>query len=71
MTVENIKNISYKMGHDKGLIRFFQNGIKVAKTIEKLKEEYFFIRMHGYFSVWKGMNNTIENRVEINSGDAL
>lgn len=56
---------------DKGLIRFFQNGIKNAKTIEELKEDYFFKGMYGYFSVWKGTNNTIENRMEINSSDNL
>lgn len=56
---------------DKGLIRFFQNGIKNAKTIEELKEEYFFKGMYGYFSIWKGMDNIIENRVEINSSDDL
>ena len=56
---------------DKGLIRFFQNGIKNAKTIEELKEDYFFMGMYGFFSVWKGMDNTIENRVEINSSDDL
>lgn len=60
-----------KLIDDKGLIRFFQNGIKNAKTIEKLKEDYFFMGMHGYFSIWKGMDNTIENRVEINSSDDL
>lgn len=56
---------------DKSLIRFFQNGIKNAKTIEELKEEYFFRGMYGYFSVWKEMNKTIENHVEINSSDDL
>ena len=56
---------------DKGLIRFFQNGIKNAKTIEELKEDYFFVGMYGFFSVWKGIDNTIENRVEINSSDGL
>lgn len=56
---------------DKGLIRFFQNGIKNAKTIEELKEEYFFKGMYGYFSIWKDMDNTIENRVEINSSNDL
>lgn len=56
---------------DKGLIRFFQNGIKNAKAIEELKEDYFFMGMHGYFSMWKGMDNIIENRVEINSSDDL
>lgn len=56
---------------DKGLIRFFQNGIKNAKTIEELKEEYFFRGMCGYFSIWQEMDNTIENRVEINSSDDL
>lgn len=56
---------------DKGLIRFFQNGIKNAKTIEELKEDYFFMGMYGYFSIWKGMDNTIENRAEINSSDDL
>lgn len=56
---------------DKGLIRFFQNGIKNAKTIEELKEEYFFKGMYGYFSIWKGMDNIIENRVEINSSEDL
>lgn len=56
---------------DKGLIRFYQNGIKNAKTIEKLKEDYFFYGMHGLFSVWKGYDNTIENRMEINSSDDL
>lgn len=56
---------------DKGLIRFFQNGIKNAKTIEELKEYYFFMGMYGYFSIWEEMDNTIENRVEINSSDDL
>lgn len=56
---------------DKGLIRFFQNGIKNAKTIEELKKDYFFMGMYGYFSIWKEMDNTIENRVEINSSDNL
>lgn len=60
-----------KWVNDKGLIRFFQNGIKNAKTIEELKEDYFFMGMYGYFSVWNGMDNTIENRVEINSSDDL
>lgn len=56
---------------DKGLIRFFQNGIKNAKTIEELKADYFFMGMYGYFSIWQGMDNIIENRVEINSSDDL
>lgn len=56
---------------DKGLIRFFQNGIKNAKTIEELKEDYFFKGMYGYFSVWDKSDNAIENRVEINSSDDL
>ena len=56
---------------DKGLIKFFQNGIKNAKTIEELKEEYFFNGMRGYFSVWNGENNKIENDVEIFSTDDL
>lgn len=56
---------------DKGLIRFFQNGIKNAKTIEELKEDYFFMGMNGYFSVWNEMNNIIENCVEIKSSDDL
>lgn len=56
---------------DKGLIRFFQNGIKNEKTIEELKEGYFFMGMYGYFSVWNGMDNTIENRVEISTSDDL
>lgn len=56
---------------DKGLIRFIQNGIKNAKTIEELKEDYFFRGMHGYFSAWKEIDNIIESRVEINSSDDL
>lgn len=56
---------------DKGLIRFFQNGIKKAKTIEELKEDYFFRGMHGYISVWKGYDEIIENRVNIYSSDDL
>lgn len=56
---------------DKGLIRFFQNGVKNAKTIEELKDNYFFMGMYGYFSVWKGMGNIIENRVEISTSDDL
>lgn len=56
---------------DKSIIRFFQNGIKNAKTIEELKTDYFFMGMYGYFSIWKGMNNIIENRVEINSSEDL
>jgi hypothetical protein len=56
---------------DKGLIRFMQNGIKNAKTIEELKEDYFFRGIQGYFSVWKGMDNTIENVVNIYSSDDL
>lgn len=56
---------------DKGLIRFFENGIKNAKTIEEFKEDYFFRGMCGYFSVWKEMNDTIESHFEINSSDDL
>lgn len=56
---------------DKGLIRFFQNGINNAKTIEELKEDYFFRGMQGYFSMWKGMDNTIESVVNIYSSDDL
>lgn len=56
---------------DKALIRFFENGIKNAKTIEEMSEKYYFNGMQGCFSVWKGMNNTIENRVEINSSEDL
>jgi len=56
---------------DKGLIRFFNDGIKKAKTIEELKEEYFFTGLNGYFSIWKGMENTIENRVSIYSSEDL
>ena len=60
-----------KWVNDKGLIRFFQNGIKNAKTIEELKEDYFFMGMHGYLDIWNKWDNTIENRVEINSSDDL
>lgn len=56
---------------DKGLIRFFNDGIKEAKTIDELQEEFFFSGMQGSFSVWKGMENTIENRVSIYSSDDL
>ncbi|MFG6378283.1 MAG: hypothetical protein K1W19_08220 [Lachnospiraceae bacterium] len=56
---------------DKGLIRFFQNGIKNAKTIEELKENYFFRGMQGYFSVWKGMDNKIESVFNIYSSEDL
>lgn len=56
---------------DKGLNCFIQNGIKNAKTIEELNEDYFFKGMYGCFSVWKGMDNTIESRFEINSSDDL
>ena len=56
---------------DKGLIRFFQKGIKNAKTIEELKKDCFFRGMQGYFSVWKGMDNTIESVINIYSSDDL
>lgn len=56
---------------DAGLIRFFEKGIKEAMTIEEMKEEYFFSGLHGHFSIWGGMNNTIENRMEISSTDKL
>lgn len=56
---------------DKGLIRFFQNGIKNAKTIEDMNEEYYFSGLQGYFSIWKHMDNTIENKVEIKSSEDL
>lgn len=56
---------------DAGLMRFFEKGIKEAKTIEEMKEEYFFGGLHGYFSIWSGMNNTIENRMEISSTEKL
>lgn len=56
---------------DKGLIRFFQNGIKNAKTIEELKNDYFFRGMQGYFSVWKEMENIIEDVVNIYSSEDL
>lgn len=60
-----------KLVDDKGLISFFKNGIKNAKTIEEMNENYYFSGMQGYFSVWRGMNNTIENKVEINSSEDL
>lgn len=60
-----------KWVNDKMLIRFFQSGIKNAKTIEELKEIYFFGGMHGYFSVWNRMENKVENRTEISSSDDL
>lgn len=56
---------------DKGLLRFIKNGIKNAKTIEELKEDYFFRGMQGYFSVWKEMDNTIESVANIYSSDDL
>lgn len=56
---------------NQGLIRFFQNGIKNAKTIEELKEDYFFMGMHGYFSMWNKWDNTIENHVQIKLSDDL
>jgi len=59
---------------DAGLIRFFKNGIKNAKTIEEMKSFYFFNGMRGYFSVWNGSCNEInkiENDVEISSSDDL
>lgn len=56
---------------DKGLINFFKNGIKNAKTIEELKEKYYFSGLCGYFSIWNKMDCKIENRVNIYSSDEL
>lgn len=56
---------------DKGLIRFFQNGIKNAKTIEELQEEYYFRGLCGYISIWSDGNNSIENKTSIYSSDDL
>lgn len=62
---------SGKWVDDAGLVRFFKNGIKDAKTIEELEETYFFYGLTGYFSVWSRMENTIENRVSISTSDDL
>ena len=62
---------SGKWVDDDGLIRFFKNGIRAAKTIEELKEEYFFYSMRGYFSVWNGLNKRLEHKVVISSSDDL
>lgn len=56
---------------DIGLIRFFKNGIKVAKTIEEMQETYFFKSMEGYFSIYNSTSNIIENKTEISSSDDL
>lgn len=56
---------------DTRLIRFFRNGIKNAKTIEELKEEYYFHHLSGYLSVWNGGNNTVEGRSDIYSTEEL
>lgn len=50
---------------DAGLIRFVENGIKHAKTIEEMKETYYFGDMYGYFSVWDKSDNHMENYVEV------
>lgn len=60
-----------KFVDDKGLIRFFQNGIKNAKTIEEMKRDYYFHGIQGYFSIWKGGDNTIENEIDIHSSEDL
>lgn len=56
---------------DAGLLRFFQNGVKEAKTIEELQETYFFNGLFGYFSVWGRSGNHVEHRKEIRSSDDL
>lgn len=59
-----------KWVNNAGLVRFFKNGIKDAKTVEELYDIYFFYGLTGYFSVWEpGMNEHIENRVSISSSD--
>jgi len=56
---------------DKSLVRFFQNGIKEAKTIEEMHKEYFFNGLRGYISVWDKTGNHISNRVEVSSSETL
>lgn len=56
---------------DAGLLRFFQSGIKEAKTIEELQETYFFNGLFGYFSVWGRSGNHVEHRKEIRTSDDL
>lgn len=58
---------------DAGLRRYFQNGIKEAKTIEELNEmSRYPIELRGHLSVWEGSNNHSElNRTIKNSSELL
>ena len=57
---------------NKELITFFKNGIKLAKTIEEMNEEYYCGDLTGYFSIWSDeCNGKQENLVKINSSDDL
>lgn len=58
---------------DAGLIRFFKNGIKYAKTLEELNElSYSPVYVRCHVSIWVGYDNQIElRRVAHNSAELL
>lgn len=56
---------------DAGLLKFFRNGIKNAKTIEELQDEYYFSHLSVYLSVWNRGNNTVEGRSCVRSTKEL
>lgn len=60
-----------KWVNDAGLIRFFKNGIKNAKTIEELIEQYLISGLSGHLSVWNKLHNETENRTWISSSEDL
>lgn len=57
---------------DAGLIRFFNNGIKNAKTIEELNElSRYPVELNGYLSIWVGSDNKREMMKSIRSSAEL
>lgn len=56
---------------DEGLVRFFQNGIRSAKTVEELKEKYTVNALKGYFHVFHGSSDKVEQYRPICTSEEL
>jgi hypothetical protein len=58
---------------DKGLISFFKNGIKTAKTLEELSEQYFNCNyLRSYVSIWgKEFSQRTENHMTVRNSEQL
>ena len=56
---------------DKGLIRFFKNGIKDAKTIEEIQNTYYVGNLGAYLSIWNKSNNSTELITNISTTEEL